>query len=984
MDFERAVIVGTGFGGAVAACRLSQAGFAPLVLERGRRFEAGDFPALPPDSGFLPDARRLGWARNQGLVDVQDLGELISVQAAGYGGGSLIYANVHLRPPADIFEQEEPRTNGDGNGEESRRLWPAAYTRGALDPFYDLVASMLDVAPITEHAEGAELVKADQLRRAAPDEAAFFHPPLAISRREGLNAHGQRQKACVQCGACCMGCPNSAKNSLDYNYLAVAEAFGARVKTQCEVSAIERISGGYRVRYLDHLCAERGAVETRALFVCAGSIHTTRLLLTAELGRTAAEEERSPVGLGYWPNADALGVVFDTEHPQYPSWGPTITCATVFRERKQTDPDERPPTQPARQWFMLQDGGYSRDLERMIGLMRSPIWAGRNGFPRTPGGAAVRASPGEPPRTPTERGAPSLPSPLDSVLQAFVSGAFDRAVPLQLVQALPAIRDRVSQVLLPAIVSNTLERAMRARLREQLPFVPAESWLERKMLAVARKLTEILGTREEIARHAHDALEHLGGLTPTELAERCLGYAGAGAERRAMLLAMGPDSTPGALRWANGELKADLDLFHLAPRYLDEELAMRDVAKALGGELRVNPAWAFLGKPITVHSQGGCRLSDSPRLGVLDPNGQVWGCEGLYVLDGAALPTSVGVNPSATIAAIAERNVLSFIRTHTHADWPEQGYAQWPENDRSAGAESYRRQLVARASWVERARRGQWTLEPPLPATVAPRSQPFGVAFDERMSGFCAVADGGQYAELFADAEKEVDEAYRVLEGLGRPAYPIAVELTPHVENLPRFLEDETHRMRLQGKVRARLPGDDSVRTFTVARGFLELFRARCKDYALGEAQKEAQRRIAGSYVSAREPEERPMRYELEFEDHLGVLWRLEGYKRIRDDAGLDAWRDTTTLFVRLVSGGRTRAAGAIHVDLPGFLDQLRSMRIVTADARPVEAPDPARVAWTLIRFTQFFFGSLQRIYLPEIEGVLEALLQPAARRRQS
>ena len=107
-----AVVIGTGFGGAVTACRLVQAGLRVCILERGRRFEADDVPVYrpafegaEPDGGSDPDPSRLAWALGGGVWDFCDLGDVVVAQAAGYGGGSIIYANVHLRPPADVFEE---------------------------------------------------------------------------------------------------------------------------------------------------------------------------------------------------------------------------------------------------------------------------------------------------------------------------------------------------------------------------------------------------------------------------------------------------------------------------------------------------------------------------------------------------------------------------------------------------------------------------------------------------------------------------------------------------------------------------------------------------------------------------------------------------------------------------------------------------------------------------------------------------------------
>src|SRR5216683_6111463 len=109
--------IGSGFGGAVAACRLAQAGLSVTVFERGRRYDTNPFPRNWNDltDGWL-------WKVRQGLFDLKHFSQMMVVQAAGLGGGSLIYANVHLRAPQAVFDHG----------------WPAGYSRAALDPYYDL------------------------------------------------------------------------------------------------------------------------------------------------------------------------------------------------------------------------------------------------------------------------------------------------------------------------------------------------------------------------------------------------------------------------------------------------------------------------------------------------------------------------------------------------------------------------------------------------------------------------------------------------------------------------------------------------------------------------------------------------------------------------------------------------------------------------------------------------------------------------------
>ncbi|MDB4989624.1 MAG: hypothetical protein JWN04_4802, partial [Myxococcaceae bacterium] len=227
-----AVVIGSGFGGAVTACRLAQAGQSVLILERGRRYPRHSFPRNYRDlkAGWL-------WEHEQGLFDVRPFNEVTLVQGAGYGGGSLIYANVHLRPPADLFEHG----------------WPASYTRQALDPYYDLAAYMLDIQPITRRTTlPKKTVLMKQVAERLERSAQFCYPNLAINlgpeNETKENKFGVSQTSCSYCGECDVGCNIHAKNTLDLNYLAVAEQKGAKARTRCEVTKIAPHDGaGYDI-----------------------------------------------------------------------------------------------------------------------------------------------------------------------------------------------------------------------------------------------------------------------------------------------------------------------------------------------------------------------------------------------------------------------------------------------------------------------------------------------------------------------------------------------------------------------------------------------------------------------------------------------------------------------------------------------------------------------------------------------------------------
>ncbi|MFF5217695.1 NAD(P)-binding protein [Micromonospora sp. NPDC000442] len=158
-DHYEALVLGSGFGGAVAACRLAQAGIDVAIIERGRRWRPGDFPRdlSRLDAGWL-------WMCGHGLYDPLPLNDILAVRAAGYGGGSLVYANLAMRAPAEVFDEH----------------WPAPYTRQLLDPYYDLASHMLDVRPVPADPRTGELPPKTRLMARAADclghTDGFFHP----------------------------------------------------------------------------------------------------------------------------------------------------------------------------------------------------------------------------------------------------------------------------------------------------------------------------------------------------------------------------------------------------------------------------------------------------------------------------------------------------------------------------------------------------------------------------------------------------------------------------------------------------------------------------------------------------------------------------------------------------------------------------------------------------------------------------------------
>jgi len=270
------------------------------------------------------------------------------------------------------------------------------------------------------------------------------------------------------------------------------------------------------------------------------------------------------------------------------------------------------------------------------------------------------------------------------------------------------------------------------------------------------------------------------------------------------------------------------------------------------------------------------------------------------------------------------------------------------------------------------------------------------------------------------------DSIYRELENRGRPHNTVSMRLALSVENLTEFFDDKNHLMLVSDQtstITLRPPDKPKgpTETFPV-RGTVELmvssadglnlqpvFR-RYKPYGLRKDEQFEQEAIGvleGMVKTTKRtflplqprepvyttrvdprpiPDQRFMVYKLSFgREAQEGRWTLEGYKRLRDDAALNAWRDTTSLFVRVKNAvdGLVVSGGVVHVDLVGFLHQLNSVRVVTKDEHGRQTDvhptldDPARTAWAIGTFGAFFFGALQRIYLPQLSSLLSVFGSP-------
>lgn len=320
------IIIGSGFGGAVTACRLAQAGASVLVLERGREWKVADFPRKPTDPWVWDSARP---ERAHGWFDVRVFPNMTVLQGAGVGGGSLVYANISVEAKPDTF------TAG----------WPAAITFDTLAPHYAEVGRMMEVKPVPDpqwpartklmHEAAGKAGWQDRFRpldlAVRFDETWKYGEPdshdHARSKTE-KNIHDVEQGTCVHLGECDLGCPVRARNTLDFNYLAVAKKHGARILPLHLVRDIRAVAGGYEL-HVDEIAGNALHPKTFSspmVIVAAGSIGSTELLLRAR-GSGGLGSLSARLGAGWSSNGDFLTPALHFGREVKPTRGPTITSA---------------------------------------------------------------------------------------------------------------------------------------------------------------------------------------------------------------------------------------------------------------------------------------------------------------------------------------------------------------------------------------------------------------------------------------------------------------------------------------------------------------------------------------------------------------------------------------------------------------------------------------------------------------------------------
>lgn len=383
------LIVGSGYGGAVAAARMAgalvqEAGNQPRkariwLLERGTEYLPGMFPSRFAE---LPGHVRFGMqdglparGRDEGLFDVRIGPDVSALVGNGLGGGSLINAGVMKRPAAHVFQSG----------------WPAPISLKTMEPGFRAAEEMLAPRSVPPGMEFSKLATLDAVAGVRAERC-----PIAVHMGDAPvhTAAGVRMLPCTSCGDCMTGCNQGAKGSLDTNYLAWARARGVEMFCGGAVEYLGAAAAGepwnvwwhYTERSRRPVHDPAFRIRARHVVLAAGSLGSTEILLRSRrrglvvshrLGESfSTNGDRITAGVGH---AGRVGVVADQESDpaamDMRPVGPTITGVVAVAAR-----DQAPP-------FVVEEFAVPAALRHVFGEVVALLAGGRlaGGGPVVPG-----------------------------------------------------------------------------------------------------------------------------------------------------------------------------------------------------------------------------------------------------------------------------------------------------------------------------------------------------------------------------------------------------------------------------------------------------------------------------------------------------------------------------------------------------------------------------------------------------------------------
>ncbi len=348
-DHYTVVIIGSGYGGSIAASRMARAGQRVCLLERGKELHPRNFPALKAQAidNMQADSALGRIGSRTGLYDFRINDEVNVFMGCGLGGTSLVNANVSLRADTRIFRDER---------------WPQEVQQDAetVMPWaYERAEEALQPTPYPDERSVPKLRALELSSKEFPD-GRFYRPPINVTFSKGkLNYAGLQQQACTDCGDCVSGCNVGAKNTTLMNYLPDAKRHGAKIYTETKVSHVAKADGKWRI-YFEALSTGEDKFDSPERFVSAdivilgcGTLGSTEILLRSrEKGLSLSAQ----LGEHFSGNGDVLGFAYNTDveingmgfgrRTDLPRVGPCITGIIDLRD----------PEKPVEEGLVIEEG----------------------------------------------------------------------------------------------------------------------------------------------------------------------------------------------------------------------------------------------------------------------------------------------------------------------------------------------------------------------------------------------------------------------------------------------------------------------------------------------------------------------------------------------------------------------------------------------------------------------------------------------------
>lgn len=515
------VVVGSGFGGSVSALRMAEKGYRVLVVEQGRHVSQEDLQAAGEDSKRLMRMPALGLKR--GFFAQEIYRHISLVRGIAVGGGSVVWAAVLLEPKQAFYD------------DVAWQRLPSRDWRRELEPHYLTAGRMLGLAE-----NPRQTLQDDWLRETARQlgaessfgpvtQAIYFGSPDLDNPDPFFAGEGPSRRGCIFCARCATGCAQGAKNTLDKNYLHLAQRRGAKILAERRVQRItplDRPQGGYSL-VLAHPWDKQVAsvtITARKVIVAAGVVGTLELLFACRDRYDALPRLSPALGRHVRTNSESILPVISRNPATDISDGATISTH-FFVGASHVTQNRFSPSHRILRW---QTGPLVSDAVPWRRALRT-VWR-------------------------------FVAHPLDSTL------------------------------------------SMRG----------GRQWSVRTSL-----------------------------LTVMQTADNQLAF----------------DYGRSALRGFRWSLRSVVPVNETrAPSYLPEANRIAEVFARVSGGVPGNALLESVGNAsMTAHVLGGCVMGGSAADGVIDERHEVFGYPGLYVIDASAIPANVGVNPSLTITAMAER-----------------------------------------------------------------------------------------------------------------------------------------------------------------------------------------------------------------------------------------------------------------------------------------------------------------------------------------